>query len=65
MSTEKVQFKAYMTPAFKKKTKERALELGLCASTYVNELIMWECRHNLLPQLREGGSIICNGKEKA
>ena len=29
-----------------------------------HQKVMWESRHGLLSQLRKGGSITCNGKEK-
>ncbi|MHA2065717.1 MAG: hypothetical protein ACXABY_15175 [Candidatus Thorarchaeota archaeon] len=63
MSTEKVKLVVYTTAEAKNRTKERAKAFGMDSSAFVNEVLMWEARHELLSQLRKGGSIICNGKE--
>jgi len=64
MSSAKVKLIAYMTPQEKEIIKQRASKHGMTIGAYCSELAMWDNRHNLLPQLREGGSITCNGKAK-
>jgi len=64
MSIPKVKLVVYTTAEAKLRTQQRANAFGMDASAFVNEVLMWEDRHNLLPALRKGGSIICNGKAK-
>lgn len=64
MSREKVKLIGYVTPDEKQIVQDRAKELGMSIGAYCFELSMWDARHNLIPQLRKGGSIICNGRAK-
>jgi hypothetical protein len=64
MSSEKVKIIGYVTPEEKETIQTRAKELGMSIGAYYFELAMWDSRFNLIPQLRKGGSIVCNGKEK-
>ena len=65
MSSEKIRIVGYMTAEEKDRILLRARSLGMTMGTYLAEVSMWECRYKLMPQLRKGGNIICNGKEKA
>ncbi len=65
MSSEKIKIVGYVTVAEKEQILESAKSLGMTIGSYLAEISMWQKRFNLLPQLRKGGSIICNGKEKA
>jgi hypothetical protein len=65
MSSEKVKIIGYVTPSEKETIQVRAKQLGMSIGAYYFELAMWDNRFNLIPQLRKGGSITCNGKEKA
>jgi hypothetical protein len=64
MSTEKIKIVGYVTPEEKASIQERAKILGLSIGAYFNELSMWDNRHDLIPQLRKGGSITCNGRHQ-
>lgn len=64
MSSEKIKLIAYMTPQEKEIIKRRAKKHGMTIGAYCSELAMWENRFELLPQLRKGGSITCNGRAK-
>jgi len=61
---DKTKIVGYITPQEKDSIMERAKELGLTIGAYYSELAMWDNRYNLIPQLRKGGSITCNGGHK-
>jgi len=61
---EKVKLVTYMTKEDKERYVTRADQLNVSMTAYITELCMWETRYNLLPQLRKGGTIVCNGKNK-
>jgi hypothetical protein len=63
MPQDKVKIIGYVTQDEKDMILERARQLGMSIGVYLYENCMWENRFNLIPQLRKGGSIICNGKE--
>lgn len=62
MTNRKVKVVGYVTLAEKATIQERAKELGMPIGAYCFEMAMWDSRYNLIPQLRKGGSITCNGK---
>jgi G:T-mismatch repair DNA endonuclease (very short patch repair protein) len=62
---KKVKLVAYMRKEDADRLRRRAQELNMTISDYMAEILMWEAKYDLLPQLRKGGSITCNGKEKA
>ena len=64
MPTEKIKIVGYVTQEEKDSIQKRAKELGMSIGAYYCELSMWDNRYNLIPQLRKGGSIICNGGQK-
>lgn len=61
MSSEKTRIVGYMTAEEKKRILERAQSLGMTIGSYLAEVNMWDSRFDLVPQLRKGGTIICNG----
>jgi len=65
MSEGKLKIIGYVTPQEKELIQARAKKLGMPIGAYFHEIAMWDARNNLLPQLRKGGTITCNGKEKA
>ena len=64
MSSKKIKIVGYITPKEKERIQERARSLGMTIGSYLAEVSMWENRFALLPQLRKGGTIICNGRTK-
>jgi len=64
MDTEKKKIVGYVTSEEKKLIDNRAKDLGMTIGTYFFELAMWDKRYDLIPQLRKGGSITCNGNTK-
>ena len=64
MAKDKCKIVGYITTEQKADIDARAKKLGLTVGAYFYELSMWDARYNLIPQLRKGGSIICNGRAK-
>ena len=64
MEGEKKKVVGYVTQEQKDYIDKRAKQLGMTIGGYFFELAMWDNRHDLIPQLRKGGSITCNGNSK-
>ncbi len=62
---EKIKTIGYMTKEEKERIQKRARQMGMTIGGYLAEMAMWESRFTLLPQLRKGGNIICNGKAQS
>lgn len=62
MATQKIKIVGYVTQEQKDTIHDRARSLGMSIGAYCAELAMWDKRYNLTPQLRIGGTIVCNDR---
>lgn len=61
MKAQKPKIIGYVTQEEKEHIVKRAHSLGMTIGAYIAEISMWDNRFDLIPQLRKGGNIICNG----